>query len=215
MNTTKEKTAVLFADINDDLLNLVFRKGLAFTREDFNSGFGKTLKAIESLGELKENCTLEDFDVKVKENQLKIEGVWCSTLNSILEEYNLEAKVLGPDYIRDRIFIKSVDLLAFILNLPRISQLMDLIELYQIIDKGEGSIHPEVIKMTLLLSIYMVHVGFVNTSHTEELFDKEGNEIEEKKERIDELIMKLVDTLSNLSIFLGKHLCSHFQSLSR
>lgn len=214
MNTTKEKTAVLFADINDDLLNLVFRKGLAFTREDFNSGFGKTLKAIQSLRELKENCTLEEFDLKVKENQREIEGVWCSTLNSILEECNLEARVLGPDYIRERVFMKSIDLLAFILARSDISHLISLIEVHQTMSRGERSIDPKVIKTTLLLSIYLIHIGFVNTTQTEELFDKEGNEIEEKKERVEELITRLIATLFNIPIILAEHLYSHFQGFN-
>lgn len=212
MNTT-EKTAITWGEINDDLLNLVFRKGLAFSMEDFNSGFGKSFKDIESLRESKENCTEKDFDLRVKENQIKIEEVWCSTLNSILEEYDLEVKVLGPDDMREKAFMKSIDLLEFILGLSKISQLMSLIELHQVMSRGEGSIPPKVIKMTLLLSIYLTHVGFVNTCHVENLFDTEGNDQEGKKERIKDLTEGLVEVLFRISMFLAEHLYAHFKGL--
>lgn len=216
MNTTKEKTAVLFADINDDLLNLVFRKGLAFTVEDFNSGFGKTFKDIRSLRELKENCTLEDFDSKVRENQLEIEGVWCSTLNSILEECNLEVKVLGPDSIREKVFMASVKVLALILQISKTSQLMELMEIHRLMNGGKGSISSEVIKMTLLLSIYLLHVGVSNTIHAEGLLDKKGN-VEEQgvKERVEELVDEMSATAFRLPDFLAEHLYSYFQGLNK
>jgi hypothetical protein len=210
MNTT-EKTAITWGEINDDLLNLVFRKGLAFSMEDFNSGFGKFFKDIKSLRESKENCTEKDFDLRVKENQIKIEEVWCSTLNSILEEYDLEVKVLGPDYMREKVFMASIDLLEFILRLPKISQLMSLIELHQTMSRGEGSIPPKVIKMTLLLSIYLIHVGFVNTCHVENLFDTEGNDQEGKEERVKEFTKGLVEVLFRIPMFLAERLCAHFQ----
>lgn len=210
MNTT-EKTAITWGEINDDLLNLVFRKGLAFSMEDFNSGFGKFFKDIKSLRESKENCTEKDFDLRVKENQIKIEEVWCSTLNSILEEYDLEVKVLGPDYMREKVFMASIDLLEFILRLPKISQLMSLIELHQTMSRGEGSIPPKVIKMTLLLSIYLIHVGFVNTCHVENLFDTEGNDQEGKEERVKEFTKGLVEVLFKIPMFLAERLCAHFQ----
>lgn len=212
MNTA-EKTAITWGEINDDLLNLVFRKGLAFSMEDFNSGFGKFFKDIKSLRESKENCTEKDFDLRVKENQIKIEEVWCSTLNSILEEYDLEVKVLGPDYMREKVFMESIDLLEFILRLPKISQLMSLIELHQTMSRGEGSIPPKVIKMTLLLSIYLIHVGFVNTCHAEDLFDKEDKEQEGKEERVKEITKGLVEVLFRIPMFLAEHLLTHFKGL--
>lgn len=216
MNTTKEKTAVLFADINDDLLNLVFRKGLAFTTEDFNSGFGKTFKDIRSLRELKENYTLEDFDSKVRENQLEIEGVWCSILNSILEECNLEVKVLGSDSTRGKAFMASVKVLALILQLSNTSQLIELMEFHQLMNGGKGSIPSEVIKMTLLLSIYLLHVGVANTIHVEGLFDEEGNVREEGvKERAEELVDEVSATAFRLPVFLAEHLYSYFQGLNK
>lgn len=200
----------MFADINDDLLNLVFRKGLAFSMEDFNSGFGKVLKDLKSLRKLKETCTEENFVLLVKEKQIKVEEVWRSTLNSILEEFNLEVKVLGPDYMREKAFIKSIELLEFILGLSKTSQLMSLIELHQVMSGGRGSMPPKVIKMLLLLSIYLIHVGFVNTCHAEELLDTEDIE---KKERLKELTKDLVDILFRIPMFLAEHLCVHFQGL--
>lgn len=214
MNTTK-KTAITFADINDDLLNLVFHKGLAFSLEDFNSGFGKTFKDIKSLRESKENCTEEDFDLMVRENQVKIEGVWSSILNSILEEYDLEVKVLGPDYMREKAFMKSVELFEFILGLSKTSQLMSLIELHQVMSGGKDSIHPKVIKMTLFLSIYLIHVGFVNTCHAEDLFDKEDKEQEGKEERVKEITKGLVEVLFRIPTFLAEHLLAHFKGLGK
>ena len=183
--------------------------------EDFNSGFGKTFKDIKSLRESKENCTEEDFDLMVRENQVKIEGVWSSILNSILEEYDLEVKVLGPDYMREKAFMKSVELFEFILGLSKTSQLMSLIELHQVMSGGKDSIHPKVIKMTLLLSIYLIHVGFVNTGHAEDLFDKEDKEQEGKEERVKEITKGLVEVLFRIPTFLAEHLLAHFKGLGK
>lgn len=132
-------------------------------------------------------------------------------MNSILEEYDLEVKVLGPDYMREKVFMASIDLLEFILRLPKISQLMSLIELHQTMSRGEGSIPPKVIKMTLLLSIYLIHVGFVNTCHVENLFDTEGNDQEGKEERVKEFTKGLVEVLFRIPMFLAERLCAHFQ----
>jgi hypothetical protein len=212
MNTTK--TVITFADINDDLLNLVFRKGLAFTMEDYNSGFGKSFERIKSLRESKEDCTSEDFDRMCKENQHMIEEVWISTLNSILEERNIEIKIWGPDHMREKVFMKTIDLLDFILGLPKMSGLLSLLELYVTANKGAGSAIPiKVIKMSLLLSIYLVHVGFVNTCHAEDLFDKEDKEQEGKEERVKEITKGLVEVLFNIPNFLVEHLLAHFKGL--
>lgn len=212
MNTTK-KTAVMFADINDALLNSVFRKGLAFTMEDYNSGFGNVFKKIGPLRALKKDCTEEDFNLKIRESQRSIEEALSSTLNFILEEYDLEVKVLGPDYMREKVFMKSIDLLDFILKLSKTSQLMSLIKLHQVMSRGEGSIPPKVIKMTLLLSIYLIHVGFVNTCHAEDLFDKEDKEQEGKEERVKEITKGLVEVLFRIPMFLVEHLLAHFKGL--
>lgn len=214
MNITK--AVITFADINDDLLNLVFSKGLAFTMDDFNSGFGKSFEKIKSLRESKENCTSEDFDRMCKENQHMIEEVWISTLNSILEERNIEIKIWGPDHMRVSAFMKTIDLLDFILGLPKMSGLLSLLELYVIANKGAGSAIPiKVIKMSLLLSIYSVHVAFLNTAFSEDLFNEEGNDREDKEERIKELTKELVEVLFNIPNFLMEHIHSHFQSIAK
>lgn len=218
MNTTK--SVITFADINDDLLNLVFSKGLAFTMDDFNSRFGKSFERIKSLKESKENCTSEDFDRMCKENQYMIEEAWISTLNSILEEYNIETMILGPNYMRAIVFMKTIDLLDFILSLPKMSRLLDLLDLYVIASKGKGAIPIKVIKMSLLLSIFLVHVAFVNTAFNEDLFNEdlfneEGNDREGKEERVKELTKEMVEVLFNIPNFLMEHVHSHFQSITK
>lgn len=160
MNTTKKN--ITLEALDSALINRVFSRALAFSQEDFDSTFKEYFRNIEELEVLSRSISVDEFNEKVRELHTNFKRVLNSTLNSFFKDSKFEVKCLAGERFEDLAFCKAVDMTSKILNSSDLSNLLDMIDIYN--EKAEVKAVPvKVIKMSAVIFTYLAFISLNNS----------------------------------------------------